>query len=206
MFPLRHSYVRIIISEEKGIDILRIITGKLRGRKLAVPQDRQVRPTSDKVKEAIFSMIASHIGEGCVCADVFSGTGNLGLEAISRGAARVYFGDKSRDSIRLTRENIKHCGVEEQAVLFAGDYKNTLSRIRETVDVFFLDPPYAENLLIPCMEAISEQELLSPGGVIIAEHDIKDTLPDRIGSLCKIKEKKYGRIGVTLYAEESANE
>lgn len=185
---------------------MRIITGKLRGRKLAAPQDRQVRPTSDKVKEAIFSMIAAHIGDGCVCADVFSGTGNLGLEAISRGASRVYFGDKSRESIRLIRENIKYCGVEEQAVIFAGDYRNTLSRIRETVNIFFLDPPYGENLLIPCIEAISKQNLLSPGGVVIAEHDSKDALPDFIGSLQKIKEKKYGRIGVTLYAEESTDE
>lgn len=179
---------------------MRIITGTLRGRRLTPPSDRRIRPTSDKVKEAIFSMIAAYIGDGCVCADVFSGTGNLGLEAISRGAVRVYFGDSSRDSIRLIRENVKYCGAENQAVILAGDYHTMLARIREPVDVFFLDPPYADGLLIPCIEAIADGDLLEPDGVIVAEHDSRDVLPDHIGIFAKLREKQYGSIGVTLYA------
>lgn len=178
---------------------MRIITGKLRGRRIAPPADRKVRPTSDKVKEAIFSMIAEYIGEETVCVDLFCGTGNLGLEAISRGAKTVYFGDKSKESILLTKSNISHCQAEAQSVVLHGDFTQVLSRIREGADVFFLDPPYRDGLLLSCMEMIAERRLLSEGGVIVAEHSSKEIMPEELGGLKKIKEKRYGSIGVTVY-------
>ena len=178
---------------------MRIISGKLKGRRLAPPADRSVRPTSDKVKEAIFSMIAEYMGEDTVCADVFSGTGNLGLEAISRGAGTVYYGDRSRESIALTRENITHCRAEDQAVVIPGEYTHMLSRLREKVDIFFLDPPYGDGLLLNCMDIIAQRGLLSEEGIIVAEHDAKDQMPDKLPGLRKIKHKKYGSIGVSVY-------
>lgn len=181
---------------------MRIISGKLRGRRITPPADRKVRPTSDKVKEAVFSMIAEYIGEDSVCADLFSGTGNLGLEAISRGAKTVYFGDKSKDSIQLTRSNIRHCEAEDQSIVLHGDYSQVLNRIRGAVDVFFLDPPYYEGLLLSCIEQIAEKKLLSEDGIIVAEHDAKAPLPDELFGLKKIKEKRYGSIGVTLLSQE----
>lgn len=178
---------------------MRIISGKLRGRRLASPSDRRVRPTSDKVKEAIFSMILEYIDQDSVCVDLFSGTGNLGLEAISRGAKRVYFGDRSKDSVALTRQNVKHCQAEDQAVILFGDYARVLDRISEKADVIFLDPPYMEGILTDALQAIMSRELLGPGGVIVAEHGSRECLPDLLFGLAKKKEKKYGGISVTLY-------
>ena len=94
---------------------MRIIAGDFKGRRLFAPKDGKIRPTTDKVKESIFNMIAAYLGDAVVI-DLFSGTGNLGLEAISRGAARCYFGDRSRESMELTRQNIAHCRQEDRAV------------------------------------------------------------------------------------------
>ena len=93
---------------------MRIITGSLKGRRLKSPKTNDVRPTSDKVKEAMFDMLYPYIQDEFVCMDVFAGSGNLGLEAISRGAKRVYFSDSSRDSLSLVKENVKYCGVEDK--------------------------------------------------------------------------------------------
>ena len=101
---------------------MRIISGKLKGRRLNTPADQRIRPTTDKVKEAVFSMINGWIDEDSICIDLFSGTGNLGLEAISRGAKTVYFCDNHRESTSLTKSNIRHCGVENQSIILTGDY------------------------------------------------------------------------------------
>lgn len=178
---------------------MRIISGKLKGRRLYTPNDRRVRPTSDKVKEALFSMIAGYIGEGTVALDLFSGTGNLGLEAISRGVDRVYFGDKSRESIALTKQNIQYCKAEPQSVLISGDYRQVLSRIKEKLDLILLDPPYYDGYLTDCIKQIAELELLSEDGIIVAEHDAKDALPDCLFGYEKLKERKYGTICITVY-------
>ncbi|MDD3169680.1 MAG: RsmD family RNA methyltransferase, partial [Eubacteriales bacterium] len=95
---------------------MRIIAGDFKGKRLFTPKDSKIRPTTDKVKESIFNMIAPYL-EDAVAIDLFSGTGNLGLEAISRGAKRCYFGDKSRESMELTRQNIAHCRQEDRAVI-----------------------------------------------------------------------------------------
>lgn len=185
---------------------MRIISGKLRGRKLTPPSDKHVRPTSDKVKEAVFSMIAEYLDEDSICVDLFSGTGNLGLEAISRGAKRVYFGDKSRESISLIRGNIKYCDVENQSVIFQGDYRQVLERIREKGDVFFLDPPYQDGILLDAIKKIAEKQLLKDGGIIVAEYNSKDTLPLKLFGFDKIKEKRYGSIGISIYESTSTLE
>ncbi|WP_206459168.1 16S rRNA (guanine(966)-N(2))-methyltransferase RsmD [Anaerovorax sp. IOR16] len=181
---------------------MRIISGKLKGRRLYTPLNRQIRPTSDKVKEAIFSMIADYIGEGIVAADVFSGTGNLGLEAISRGAELVYFGDRSRESLALTRQNISYCKVEGQTVVVSGDYKQVLNRINDKVDVFFLDPPYHDGILTDCIQTIFELDLLAPEGIIVAEHDSKEKLPDPLAGYSILKQREYGNIAITIYVAQ----
>lgn len=183
------------MSEESS---LRIIAGDLKGRKLTSPKDDKVRPTSDKVKEAIFSMIADTYYDEVVI-DLFAGTGNLGLEAISRGAKRCYFGDKSRESLSLIKENITYCKVEDQSIIIAGDYEMVLKRISEKAQIIFLDPPYKDGLMIGCMNLIDQLDLLEEDGLIVAEHSIKEVLPEQIGRFEKIKEKRYGKIGVSIY-------
>ena len=178
---------------------MRIISGDLKGRRLNTPRDNSIRPTTDKVKEAIFNMVMPHIEDAMVI-DLFSGTGNLGLEAISRGAKHCTFGDKARESLQLTKENIKYCQVEDQTTLISGDFERILERISEKADIIFLDPPYKEGLVESCLEKISELDLLSEEGVLVIEHGKREILADSIGLFVKIKEKRYGTILVSLFA------
>ena len=178
---------------------MRIISGKLKGRRLTTPADQRIRPTTDKVKEAIFSMIQGWIDEDSVCIDLFSGTGNLGLEAISRGAKTVYFCDNHRESLNLTKTNVRHCQVEDQAILMLGDYTVNLEKIRQKADVIFLDPPYHQKLVPDCLKRIAECGVLAPWGIVVAEHLADDPLPQEICGLNVIKERKYGTILVTVY-------
>ena len=178
---------------------MRIISGKLKGRRLNTPSDQRIRPTTDKVKEVIFSMITGWIDDESVCIDLFSGTGNLGLEAISRGAKTVYFCDNHRESYNLTKSNVRHCGVEDQSVLMMGDYKVSLEKIPQKADVIFVDPPYHEMLVPKVVSRIVECDRLQPGGIVVAEHLEDDILPQELCGLEMIKERKYGTILVTVY-------
>ncbi len=178
---------------------MRIITGTLGGRKLISPKTNDIRPTSDKVKEAIFSMLLPYMEEGFVAIDLFSGTGNMGLEAISRGAKTVYFSDASRDSLSLTKQNVKLCGVEDNAVLLAGDFRQNLRRIRQKADIIFLDPPYADGYILPSLQIIDDADLLKEGGVVVCEHSHKEKLPEEIYGFTAVRDRRYGAIGVTIY-------
>ncbi|MEG1584128.1 MAG: 16S rRNA (guanine(966)-N(2))-methyltransferase RsmD, partial [Anaerovorax sp.] len=158
----------------------------------------QIRPTTDKVKEAIFSMIAGNVPDA-VAVDLFAGSGNLGLEALSRGAARCYFGDSSKDSLMLAKENINICNAQDKAILLAGDFQKILSRINEKVDIIFLDPPYKKGFMEDCLRLISEGDKLRSDGIIVAEHDPREELPEQFFNYEKIKSKKYGNIMVSIY-------
>lgn len=181
---------------------MRIIAGDFKGRRLHTPKDNRIRPTTDKVKESIFSMVAPYL-EDAVVIDLFSGTGNLGLEAISRGAKRCYFGDKSRESIALTKQNIAYCKQEDNTVTILGDFDYVLRRIPEKADLILLDPPYMHGLMNDCFSIISELSLLSENGVIVAEHGLDKPLDDEIHGFIKIKEKRYGKISVSIYGIDS---
>lgn len=181
---------------------MRIITGEYRGRRLESPAGYDVRPTSDKVKEAVFNIIMNEVWDA-TCVDLFAGTGNLGLEALSRGAKKCYFGDNSRESINLIKNNVKMCRAEDKSVIIAGDYSKIIGRINEKVDIFFLDPPYKDGLYENCLEIIDSLDLLSEEGIIVAEHGVRDYVPETVGSLEIIKERKYGKIMVTIYAKKS---
>lgn len=178
---------------------MRIITGEYRGRRLRTPFGKDVRPTSDKVKESIFNLLIPYITDDFVCLDLFAGTGNLGLEAISRGAKLCYFSDSSRDSIRLVKENIKICGAEERSVLLSGDFRANIGRIHDKVDIVFLDPPYKSEFYFAAIDAIKQAGILNEGGIIVCEHDEKDEFPESYEGFTKIKEKRYGSIGVCIY-------
>lgn len=180
---------------------MRIITGKYRGRKLETPENYDIRPTSDKVKEAVFNILMNDI-YGSVCCDLFAGTGNLGIEALSRGAERVFLADRSRDAIRLIRTNLEKCGAQEDAVVLRGDYRRSLNRISEKIDIFFLDPPYREGLYEDCMERIGDLDLLAPDGIILAEHDSRNPLPENCGGFVKTQDRKYGKTTVSIYRRQ----
>jgi len=170
----------------------------MKGRKLNNFKGKDIRPTADKVKEAIFSMIAGYVNESIVF-DLFSGTGNLGLEALSRGAAKCYFCDNSYESVKLTRSNIEICRAEDRSKVISGSFEKALLTVQEKADVIFLDPPYRKGLMESCFEKISELESLNENGVIVAEHGTNEVLPDVIAGFNKIRERRYGTILVSLY-------
>ena len=184
---------------------MRIITGEYRGRKLETPIDDRIRPTSDKVKEAMFNLLMNDV-YGSVCVDLFAGTGGLGLEALSRGAKKCYFCDNSKDSLNLIKRNIARCGAEKRSVVLAGDFVKVLSGLREPADVFILDPPYRDGLYEKCLDLIDSLDLLTNEGIIIAEHGVRDYVPEISGKLRKVKDKTYGTISVSIYRKDIENE
>ena len=178
---------------------MRIITGEYKGRRLEAPKTYDVRPTSDKVKEAIFDMLIPYYKDDFVCLDLFAGTGNLGLEALSRGASKCYFSDSSRESLKLIRTNIKICEAEEYSVILSGDFRNNINRVSDKVDVIFLDPPYASQFYLDALSEIKKAGILNEGGCIVCEHSDRDPLPDEYEGFVKVKDRRYGNIGVSIY-------
>ncbi len=177
---------------------MRVITGDYKGRKLETPAGSDIRPTTDKVKEAIFNILMNDIYGRVVC-DLFSGTGGLGIEALSRGASRCYFCDSSRDSINLTKQNVRKCGAEDKSIIIAADYRRALSKIDGKVDVFILDPPYKAGLYEICLRQIDILDLLSEEGIIVAEHGSTENMPERVGDLVRAREKRYGKTKISIY-------
>ena len=177
---------------------MRIVAGDYKGRNLNAPMDERVRPTTGKVREAIFSMLMNDIYDAVVV-DLFAGTGGLGLEGLSRGARKCYFCDNSRDSLKLIKENIHICRAEDKSVIIAGGYEKALDRINEKCDILLLDPPYKDGLYLDAMNLAIENDIMSDEAVIVCEHDIHEDLPETIGRFSLVKSKKYGTIGVSLY-------
>jgi len=183
---------------------MRVISGAAKGKLLKTPKGLHTRPTSAKVKEALFSMIHFYI-PGSIVLDLFSGTGSLGIEALSRGAEKAYFVDNHPKSIQTIKENIHSTGYDAKSVIFFCDAQKAIQKLAsagEQIDIVFMDPPYHEDILFPCIDAIIEKKVLKKAGILIIEHDQKDELPERIDILSKIKERRYGNTRITIYTEE----
>lgn len=177
---------------------MRVITGTYKGRKLEAPAGHDIRPTSDKVKEALFSILTDRI-YGSRVLDLFAGTGALGIEALSRGAEYCVFGDNSSEGVKLIKGNIAHCKIQEKTRVIPGDFKKILRNIGEEFDVILLDPPYNGGLLPEAFELIEEEGVLADEGVIVAEHRKEEILPDEMGEFVKVKERKYGIVILSIY-------
>lgn len=177
---------------------MRVITGAARGRKLFTPDGMDIRPTADKVKEAIFSIIQFDI-EGRRALDLFAGTGQLGIEALSRGAESCVFVDESRAAIKLIEKNIQITGLQGAKVAQA-EAMSFLSS-SEKYDLIFLDPPYSKSLLENALERISAFDKLSSGGIIICEYPVGKELPEMQEPYGKLKTYKYGKITITVYTK-----
>ena len=184
---------------------MRIITGEFKGRKLEPPEDYNVRPTTDKVKEAVFDILMNDI-YGSICIDLFAGSGSLGLEALSRGAEKCYFCDSDRNSIRLIKRNIAIVGAKDRSVVLTGDYKKCLRKISDKADIVFIDPPYDSGLYEPSLSQIEILDLLSDDGIIITEHDSRLDMPEEVAGFTRIKEKKYGRTVLSIYGKRQGEE
>lgn len=177
---------------------MRVITGKARGVQLKTPEGMQTRPTIDRVKEALFSIINFDI-PGAAVLDLFGGTGQLGIEALSRGAKSAVFVDASDTACRLIRENLKRTKLEQDGKVVRCDYLEFLRRTKEKFDIIFLDPPYAEVFLETALNRITEIDILQSGGIIIAERPLGKDLPWEFEGYARSKDYKYGKVLLTIY-------
>ena len=180
---------------------MRVITGKARGVTLKTPEGLQTRPTADRVKEALFSVIQFDVPAASVL-DLFGGTGQLGIEALSRGAKSAVFVDESEKACRLIRENLKRTRLEQEGRVVRSDYLAYLSRCGEKFDIIFLDPPYAEVFLENALKKITEIDILQSGGIIVTERPLGKELPYEFADYTRSKDYKYGNTLITLYRKE----
>ena len=177
---------------------MRVITGKARGIQLKTPQGLLTRPTADRVKEALFSIINYDIPAANVL-DLFAGTGQLGIEALSRGAKSAVFVDERMDACLLVKENLKRTHLESDAKVIRSDYSAYLTRCNEKYDIIFLDPPYAEVFLENSLKMITEIDILQSNGIIIAERPLGKELLFEYDSFLRSKDYKYGKTVLTIY-------
>ena len=177
---------------------MRVITGKARGIQLKTPNGMKTRPTADRVKEALFSIINFDI-PGARVLDLFGGTGQLGIEALSRGAKSAAFVDAGEDACRLIRENLKRTKLEQDARVIRSDYMDYLRRCRESYEIIILDPPYAEAFLENALKCITEIDILQSGGIIVTERPLGKELPWDFEGYTRSKDYKYGNVLLTIY-------
>jgi len=181
---------------------MRVIAGTARGVSLKTPDGLATRPTADRVKEAVFSILHFDI-PGAVVLDLFGGTGQLGIEAISRGASYCDFVDESASACSIIRENLKRTKFETKGTVVRSDYKAFLNRARKKYDIILLDPPYANDFLENSLKLISEIDILQSGGIIVTERPLEKELLLEFAGYSRSKDYKYGKTLITLYRRDA---
>lgn len=182
---------------------MRVITGSRRGKKLLAPKGLDTRPTLDRVKQVMFDTLQFDI-EGKTAVDLFAGSGQLGIEALSRGAEEAWFCDASKEAADVVRKNLTACGFEKKAQVTCNLYTECVTMIKrmgKTADIVFLDPPYHRGLIPDAMRTLTEAGVLSEEALIVCEHAADESLeiPD---GFAVIKEKKCGAATLTIWKKE----
>ncbi len=183
---------------------MRVITGKVKGRKLKAPKGLDVRPTTDRVKESIFNILRT-VSEKSKVLDLFAGSGSVGIEFLSRGADECYFIDNDNISIKIIRENLEHTGLTSQSYIYKNSFESAIKILGKrniTFDYIFMDPPYEKDLVLPALELICKEMLIKKNGLVIIEHEREITLPKNFFSLVKTDFREYGTTTVTFYTNE----
>ena len=183
---------------------MRVIAGLYRGRQLKTPPDNKTRPTSDRLRETLFNVLAPHIGDETRFLDLCAGTGAVGIEAVSRGAAFASFVDRSKKSCALIEENLDKLHVpESQTEIFGVDAENFCGRQHETGwDIAFYDPPYDADYALVLHEFGYNRTLLNTGGILVVEHHAKKPVPDAVGDLRRWRVLKQGETTLSFYEYE----
>lgn len=182
---------------------MRVITGTARGRKLITPEGMDTRPTTDKVKEAVCSALQFDF-PGASVLDLFAGSGQMGIEALSRGAARAVFIDADNRALSCIKQNVTACGFADQAVILKSDAVGFLQRTSEKFDIAFLDPPYRHDILPQILPLLAEK--MKKNGIIVCEHEPECKLSPQILHFDLQKQKKYGKIIISIYRSISEDE
>jgi len=159
---------------------MRVIAGKVRGLNLRTIESDSTRPTRDMVREALFSILMSDIPD-CRFLDLFSGSGAIGIEALSRGASCCMFIDSNPQCIKVIKENIEKANFQKESEVYDTDYKKAINKIKQNAfDIIYVDPPYHKGMGIDAIAQISEKDILSENGVIVLETDTNELVPDEI--------------------------
>lgn len=175
---------------------MRVITGTAKGRRLETLEGEDVRPTTERIKEAVFSIIQFEI-MGHTFLDLFAGSGQMGIEAISRGASSAYFVDASKKSLDVVKKNISSVKFDKEAKVFAMDYRSFLSMNTVEFDIAFLDPPYKKGILQDALPLVAEN--MRDTGVIIAENPIDEQISANYGDFVLDREYRYGKIKISTF-------
>ncbi len=177
---------------------MRVISGQARGLKLASPEGLATRPTTDRVKENIFNIISPYLPAENIL-DLFSGSGALGIEALSRGSKRGTFAEADRAAQRILNQNLERSRQLDKAEVFAGDAFTYLSRTNKKFDIIFLDPPYNQGLLLRAVEEIAKKSILAQNGIIVCEGEAGGEAPPN-ADFDIVKASKYGKTMVYILA------
>ena len=180
---------------------MRVVSGTARGVILKTPEGLQTRPTADKVKEAMFSILQFDL-PGASVLDLFGGTGQLGIEALSRGAKSAVFVDAWDKACALIKENLRRTKMEQSSRVVRSDYLSYLRSCKEQFDIILLDPPYAEVFLETALKCITEIDILRTGGIIVCERPMEKDLPWDFPNFTRSKDYKYGKTIITLYRKD----
>ena len=176
---------------------MRVITGTARGTNLKAPEGMLTRPTADRVKQALFNIIQFEtVGE---VLDLFAGSGQLGIEALSRGASHAVFVDERQEPVSVIRENLRRTHLEAKGEVVRCDYRTYLASCRKKFRLIFLDPPYAEKYLENALKSISEIDILAEGGIIVTERPLGKPLDEEFPGLMRSKDYHYGKTTITLF-------
>lgn len=182
---------------------MRVISGNARGIALSAPEGMNTRPTTDRVKENLFNMIQHEIRDKVVL-DLFSGSGALAIEALSRGAREAVLVEPEKKCYTVISENLKRTRLSSQARILQSASAvgiQQLQREGRRFDLVFMDPPYQQGWVVMTLNQLVESDILSPGALVVVEHESTDPSPEQIGSLHRTQEKKYGRTALSLYRE-----
>lgn len=179
---------------------MRVITGSARGRRLTAPEGLDVRPTTDKVKEAVFSAVQFELEDAYVL-DLFAGSGQMGIEALSRGAARAVFVDSSQRAVRCINENLRNTGFERASEVISRDSYDYIRHTNKSFDIIILDPPYRQGHVAALLPLAAKK--LSPGGYIICEYESDAQEPSAPEGLKLRKTYRYGKINVSIFYPEA---
>ena len=184
---------------------MRITGGELNGRVLGTVSGLNIRPTSSKVRQAVFNIIGNDIS-GFHVADFFAGTGIMGIEALSRGAAWTVFVDNSTRSLALVKKNLELCGFSTKGYVIKKDLTEGIPKLEKikqgAIDLAFIDPPYGKDIIPGVLESIVKSEIMADGSYIVTESMKHDRLPDSVEKFHLVKTRQYGETKIDIYNRE----
>jgi 16S rRNA (guanine966-N2)-methyltransferase len=173
---------------------MRIITGTSKGRRLATPKSQAIRPTSDRVKESIFNILGKEV-EGKIVLDLFAGTGNLGIEALSRGAKKALFVENGRQALRLIQRNLSQCGMKERSEILSKDVSRAIGILNqrgESFDLILMDPPYEKGLIQKTLIKLHSNRIYHEDSILLIEHDRREPIPKTLEGWTLIRQQGIG--------------